>query len=220
LALPAMPVIAASASTVCLGTNIVFGVTEPASEATYTWAGTEGTASGIGDGTYTVSGSTTGTKSVTAYASLATNGTTCQSGNSYLSAVVSQPGSNGQASDATCGCAAGTTPCSGTCTTSGTYTKNDGACTGACNTAYVQQYDQCGHVLKANYDTYPKSACTSGCGPVRSSACTQLKTTYTDCTDDGTCATWCLSIAKQGQYDTYNYLYTTVTHYCYCYLCK
>jgi hypothetical protein len=114
LALPATPGISVSASTVCLGTYITFRVSSPVSGATYTWTGAAGTASGTGDGTYTVSGATTGTKSVTVYAQLASGGTTCQSGNASLSALVSQPGADGQPSTP-CGCATGTTVCGAVC---------------------------------------------------------------------------------------------------------
>jgi hypothetical protein len=215
LALPAMPVIAASASTVCLGTNIVFGVTEPASEATYTWAGIEGTASGTGDGTFTVSGATTGTKSVTAYASLATNGNTCQSGNSSLSAYVSQPGADGQAVDPTCGCAAGTTPCSGTCTTSGTYTKNDGACTGACHTAYVRSYDQCGRLLDDHYTTYPEDACATGCAPVYDDGCRSNVASF-DMANNSQCPAECLWRATGWAF----YAWARYSGGCSCYRCN
>jgi hypothetical protein len=62
-----------------------------------------------------------------------------------------------------CGCADGTTDCSGTCRTNGTFTRNDGACTGACNTAYVRSFNQCGTLLNARYGSYSNSSCTSGC---------------------------------------------------------
>jgi hypothetical protein len=124
LALPATPNLAVSASTVCLGTNIVFRVTVPESGATYTWSGAAGMASGTGDGTYTVSGATTGTVSVSAYARQTSNGTTCQSGNTSLSAYVSQPGANGAPEDVTCGCSSPYVPCSGVCRSTCTATSS------------------------------------------------------------------------------------------------
>jgi hypothetical protein len=222
LALPDTPTLAVSASTVCLGTNIVFRVTSLVSEATYTWSGAAGTASGTGDGIYTVSSATTGTVSVTAYARLSSNGTACQSGNSSLSAVVSQPGSKGQASDATCGCASGTTPCNNVCTTSSTYTKDDGACTGACNRAYVRQYDQCGKVINAMYSTYTKSTCTSGCITYDQSC---YNNGGVDITSVGTassrdvCQTYCIVGAPSGT-KRYGYGWGTDTHTCWCAWCK
>jgi hypothetical protein len=169
-ALPATPNLAVSASTVCLGTNITFRVTEPANGAAYTWSGAAGTASGTGDGTYTVSGATTGTKSVTAYARQTSNGTTCQSGNATSSAVVSQPGANGQSSTP-CGCATGTSACGNICKTTGTYTTNDGACTGICNKAYVQQRNQCDLVTSPQWSSYDNVACTTGCSAVYDPDC-------------------------------------------------
>jgi hypothetical protein len=87
--MPDTPTIIASASTVCQNTNVVFEVQSPESGATYTWTGTSGTASGAGNYIYTVSGATTGTKSKSAYARLASSGTTCQSANAAtVTAVV------------------------------------------------------------------------------------------------------------------------------------
>jgi hypothetical protein len=163
LALPATPTLAVSASTVCLGTDIIFRVNSPVGGETYTWTGAAGTASGTGDGTYTVSGATTGTKSVTAFAHLTSSGTTCQSGNTSLSALVSQPGTDGQAVDPTCACADGTTPCGSTCKTSGTYTDDLGDCTGSCHFRYVRQLDQCGTVVNARYSSYNYTGCLTGC---------------------------------------------------------
>ncbi|MDR2358806.1 MAG: hypothetical protein LBD87_03260 [Prevotellaceae bacterium] len=61
------------------------------------------------------------------------------------------------------GCCYGTSNCSGTCKTIGTYTTNDGACTGACNTAYVQLRNQCGDVVDDRFDTTENTECTAGC---------------------------------------------------------
>jgi hypothetical protein len=62
-------------------------------------------------------------------------------------------------------CATGTTNCSGTCKTTGTYTTNDGTCTGSCNVAYMQQRNQCGVVVHPQYSTYTDVNCTADCGP-------------------------------------------------------
>jgi hypothetical protein len=211
------PTIAASASTVCLGTNITFRVTQPVSGATYTWSGAAGTASGSGDGTYTVNGVTTGTKSVTAYARLALSGTTCQSDYASRTAVVSQPGNNGQAADVTCGCATGTTNCSGICTTNGTYTKNDGACTGACQRAYVSQHDQCGTVIAAQYSTYTEPACRTGCVPLNSGDCWSngQKWAVNLPTD---CEKMCFALAKAKDATHYT-IYYAGSDACFCYYC-
>jgi hypothetical protein len=157
-ALPATPTLAVSASTVCVGTSITFRVTNPVSGATYTWSGAAGTASGTGDGTYTVSGATTGVKSVTAYARLTSNGTTCQSGNASLSAYVSQPGANGQSSSP-CGCASSLKDCNGTCQTSCTiFTLCDGITevhteniNGSGRCSIISLREQCARVLGAGW---------------------------------------------------------------------
>jgi hypothetical protein len=158
----APPGITVSASTVCQGTNIVFRVTEPVSGATYTWSGAAGTASGTGDGTYTVSGATTGTVSVTAFARLTSNGMTCQSGEASLTAMVAAKGTDGQSSTP-CGCATGMTACSGTCKTNGTYETYDGNCY-TCNYVWTQLRNQCGAVINSQYrSAYSNGACSWLC---------------------------------------------------------
>ena len=72
-------------------------------------------------------------------------------------------GKNSESSGLLNCCAYGTTNCSGTCKTIGTYPTNDGACTGACNTAYAQLRNQCGNVVNSTYNTYTNTNCTSGC---------------------------------------------------------
>ena len=80
-------------------------------------------------------------------------------------------GKNGEVAGLLNCCATGTTNCSGTCKTTGTYTTNDGACTGACNTAYVQLRDQCSQVLNASYSTFNSTSCTTGCNATFNTAC-------------------------------------------------
>jgi hypothetical protein len=58
-------------------------------------------------------------------------------------------GKNGEALGLLNCCTTGTTNCSGICKINGTYTTNDGTCAGTCNTAYVQQRNQCGVVINA-----------------------------------------------------------------------
>jgi hypothetical protein len=87
-ALPDTPAITrVSAATVCQNSNVVFRVNERVSGTTYTWSGAAGTASGAGNGTFTVSGATTGTKSVTAFAEVAYTDVTCRSGTSGAATV-------------------------------------------------------------------------------------------------------------------------------------
>jgi hypothetical protein len=60
-------------------------------------------------------------------------------------------------------CVPGTTNCSGTCKTNGTYTTQDGACAGTCNTAYVQLRNQCEEVINSKFSTYTDAKCTTSC---------------------------------------------------------
>ncbi|MDR3133473.1 MAG: hypothetical protein LBU42_05555 [Prevotellaceae bacterium] len=80
-------------------------------------------------------------------------------------------GKNGESAGLLNCCVSGTTNCSGTCKTTGTYTTNDGACTGRCKTAYVQLHDQCGNVLNPQYATTQNASCTAGCTAIENQAC-------------------------------------------------
>jgi hypothetical protein len=80
-------------------------------------------------------------------------------------------GKNGEAAGLLNCCATGTTNCSDTCKTNGTYTTNDGACTGSCNTAYVQLRNQCGIVIENNTNTYTDVECMAGCESEYKTAC-------------------------------------------------
>jgi uncharacterized protein (TIGR02145 family) len=83
MALPATPEITrVSAATVCLGTDVVFTASGSGAGVTYNWYGNVGTASGVGNCSYTVSGTATGTKSVTAFAQVAYDDLTCRSATS------------------------------------------------------------------------------------------------------------------------------------------
>jgi hypothetical protein len=73
-------------------------------------------------------------------------------------------GKNGETAGLLNCCVPGTTNCSGTCKTNGTYTTQDGACAGTCNAAYVQLRDQCANVIDENVGTYTELNCASGCG--------------------------------------------------------
>jgi hypothetical protein len=91
-------------------------------------------------------------------------------------------GRDGEAAGLLDCCATGTTNCSDTCKTIGTYTTNDGACTGECNYAYLQQRNACGDVINEKYDKFENDTCHEGC-----------------VAKSGTCATydvdkWCCTI--------------------------
>jgi hypothetical protein len=81
-------------------------------------------------------------------------------------------GRNGEAPGLLNCCVSGTTDCNGTCRTTGTYTQNDGACAGACNRAYVRQFDQCGNLKNATYSTYTNTGCTTPNYTTNDGACT------------------------------------------------
>ena len=81
-------------------------------------------------------------------------------------------GKNGESSGLLGCCVTGTTNCSGACTTTRNYTTNDGACAGKCNTAYVQQRNQCGVVINSTYSTYTNTGCTTPNYTTNDGACT------------------------------------------------
>jgi hypothetical protein len=107
-------------------------------------------------------------------------------------------GKNGEAAGLLNCCVTGTTNCSGMCTTTGTYTTNDGACAGKCNAAYVRLRNQCGVVINSTYGTYTNTGCTTP--------------NYT--TNDGVCTGTCnkayvqlrnsCGVVINTQYSTYN----------------
>ncbi|MDR0694149.1 MAG: hypothetical protein LBF81_02480 [Prevotellaceae bacterium] len=80
-------------------------------------------------------------------------------------------GRDGEAAGLLDCCATGTTKCSGTCKQNRTYETYDGACTGACNTAYVQLRNQCDDVVTTKYNTYTETNCTAGCAPTYATSC-------------------------------------------------
>jgi hypothetical protein len=124
---------------------------------TYTW-----TVGGSSYTTTTDSYTTVSLSSSAAYTVKAINVNNCESNTASGNITVTFPAGDGQTANS-CGCATGTINCSGTCITTGYYTQNDGACTGECNKAYVRRFDQCGNVVNAQYSTYTKSSCTTGC---------------------------------------------------------
>jgi hypothetical protein len=88
-------------------------------------------------------------------------------------------GKNGEAAGLLDCCANGTTNCSGTCKTTGTYTTNDGACTGACNTVYVQLRNQCGVVVNDKYSTNTNTGCKTPYYTTKDGDCTgECNTAY------------------------------------------
>ncbi|MDR2358374.1 MAG: hypothetical protein LBD87_01055, partial [Prevotellaceae bacterium] len=120
-----------NAGAVTLSATVSGGTT---TAMTYTWT--------IGANPYTnqTNSYTTATLSASsAYTVKVKNANNCESNTASGNITVNSPGTNGQSAHATCGCATGTTNCDGACKTTGTYTTNDGECTGSCNTAYVQQ---------------------------------------------------------------------------------
>jgi hypothetical protein len=72
-------------------------------------------------------------------------------------------GKNGEAAGVLNCCVTGTANCSGTCTTTQTYTTCDGNCTDQCNTAYLQLRDQCGNVINNQYSSCTNASCTANC---------------------------------------------------------
>jgi hypothetical protein len=181
---------------------------------TYTW--------NIGGTTYTnqTNSYTTGSlSSNTTYSVKVKNANNCESNTVNGSITVNYPGTDGQAKHANCGCATGTTDCSGTCRTTGNYTTNDGACTGACNTAYVQLRNQCGGIVNGQYSQYTNSNCTGGCVPTYSTSCRSNPWII-----EGAASTECWDLcAGAVRYLTdgkgYRYWGSLFEAYCFCYLC-
>ena len=122
-------------------------------------------------------------------------------------------GKNGEAAGLLNCCVYGTTNCSGACTTTGTHTTNDGACTGACKTAYVQQRNQCNQVVNTKYSSYSNSDCTNGCDASFDEKClTDSAQPSFDVADEAACIKSCTS----QKYSYYHYIETSSRAICRC----
>ncbi|MDR1406333.1 MAG: hypothetical protein LBI89_03930, partial [Prevotellaceae bacterium] len=127
---PSMPNLTQNGSK-CAGTGVTF--TASGGSGSYDWSGAF-SGSGTTKTTSTSAGNYTAqVRSVTTASGVSCY--SCYSGN--VTGVVNPKATDGQAAG-TCGCASGLTDCSGTCKANGTYTTDDGACTGACKRAYRQ----------------------------------------------------------------------------------
>jgi hypothetical protein len=185
---------------------------------TYTW-----TISGANYTTTTNAYTTASLSASVAYTVKVKNANNCESSPVNGNITINYPGNNGQTAHATCGCATGTTNCSGTCKTNGNYTTNNGACTGACNTAYVQQLNQCDEVLNTKYSTYTNTSCTDGCGPTESAACATEPGYYPDkgqWNSYGKCFSGCISACANYKYFYAYYVGPTSGYTCICKCCN
>ena len=146
---------------------------------TYTWT--------VGSTAYTNNTNSYNTASLSASAAYTVkvkNANNCESNTVGGNITVNYPGNNGQTAHATCDCATGTTNCNGTCKTTGTYPTEDGACTGACNTAYVQLRNQCGVITNSQHSTYTNTGCTTPNYPTEDGDCTdECQTAYVQLRD-------------------------------------
>ena len=163
---PAVPTLGKTANT-CAGSAITFSAS--GGSGSYGWSCSGFTCSGSGASQKTPTSAGNFTAQVRSV--MASGNVTCYSNYSAgQTGTITAPATNGQTANS-CDCASGTTNCSGTCKTTGTYTTNDGACTGNCNEAYIVKYDQCGAVVDAKHGTYQNTTCNETCAPVYSDAC-------------------------------------------------
>jgi hypothetical protein len=121
-------------------------------------------------------------------------------------------GKNGEA-PGLLGCCNGMTNCSGTCKTNDTYTKNDGACSGACHTAYVRQYNQCEIVINEKYGNYNNANCSSGCGAAWG-YCDINSSYYIGWLSRAECIQMCGSKNYKFYYNTFGEEYDEAPCYC------
>jgi hypothetical protein len=112
-------------------------------------------------------------------------------------------------------CAYGTTNCSGTCKTTGTYTTNDGACTGICKTAYVQLRNQCDVVVASEHSTFSNSACAQGCEATRDQNCKNVQLRDSWCLVNG-CPACAQDVCTGLGFRWYNYAGTNTACTIYC----
>jgi hypothetical protein len=153
---------------------------------------------------WTDNSSTISPRSVTAsgtYYAVTTSAAGCESSPVPVSGTIGQPGTDGQPADPVCDCAEGTIKCGSTCKKDENYTLNDGACTGACNTAYRRLYNACGVPIGTN-GTYTNTACSTNPPPGEDAKCTSETTSVSGLTTVG-CQEYCRSWACG--YSTYSY---------------
>jgi hypothetical protein len=123
-------------------------------------------------------------------------------------------GNNGEAAGVLDCCAIGTTNCSGTCKTTGTYTTNDGACTGECNYAYVQLWDPCDVLVNATYDKYYDTNCDNGCHATNNQDCWNHTGAFTPT------KTECIRICTALEYQYYNTMDDPDSDFLFCFCCN
>jgi hypothetical protein len=150
----------------------------------------------------------------TTYSVTATNANKCKSTPATGTITVNYPGTDGQAAHPMCGCAEGTTDCSGTCKTIAIYTTYDGACTGECATAYSQLRDACGTLIYQYAGTYTNSSCLPTV-PDLDKYCSDGSRQIGDISTCNDCADNCKSYARG--YWSYNY--QLVSDRCTCWRC-
>jgi hypothetical protein len=200
-----------SAGTVTLSATVGGSTT---TAVTYTW--------NIGGTQYTnqTNSYTTGTLSTsTTYSVKVKNANNCESNTVNGTISVNYPGTDGNTYNAACGCIAGTTNCNGTCKTTGTYTTEDGACTGVCRKAWVQLRDQCGFVMNEQFDTFDSNSCITGCTTTHDSTCRENQTSFHD-SNVGSCrANKCQPWAIANGYAKFHYTVQSTTQ-CICYGCN
>jgi hypothetical protein len=193
VASPPIPTLSRSAETVCSGTAITFTAS---GGSVYEWScsGSGFTCSGTGATQPTPT--TVGNYTASVRAVNASGGLTCYSEYTPSQpASIKGPGTNNQA--ATCGCATNTTNCSGTCKTNGNTIQNNGGCTGACYTAYKQEYNVCGVLVSTNAGTYTNNSCSSGSTYTRDGSCAGCLTAYIQERNK------CNNVVINNQYGTY-----------------
>jgi DNA-directed RNA polymerase subunit N (RpoN/RPB10) len=162
--LPAVPTLSQNGP-VCAGSYITF--TASGGSGSYDWGGYFG-----GSGNTKTTPTSAGAYIAQVRSVQTSNGITCYSAfTGNVTGTVIVPAGHGQAINS-CGCAAGTLNCGGTCLADNNYTTNDGSCTGQCNTAFVQLRNACGTVIHSQYSTYQNTGCTEPNYVTYDGACT------------------------------------------------
>jgi hypothetical protein len=178
---------------------------------TYTW-----NIGGSQDSNQTNSYTTASLSAGTTYSVTATNANKCKSAPATGTITVNYPGTDGQPAHPVCGCAEGTTDCSGTCKTIAYYTTNDGPCAGVCRTAYVRERNQCGEVVCVSSATYSAPACRGNCAPLYDPTLPLEgePKTYMPVAN-AMCRSQCWDYAYESRARAFNYDTSTMTCYCY-----
>ncbi|MDR3184299.1 MAG: hypothetical protein LBT49_02715 [Prevotellaceae bacterium] len=157
VATPSTPVISNNGP-VCEGTHLTFMAV--GGNGSYEWSGDVANTSGV---KVISMENSAGNYTANVLSFVTQDGLTCKSATASTTGTITALSTDGNPSSS-CGCAKGTTECSGICRTNRTYTAESTDCSNTCGKAYIKLYNQCGVAIQ-NTGEYNYRPCRNGCKP-------------------------------------------------------